>query len=69
MRSGSDAELRASLREAWARVVPEAASWPSRDAATIWQGVEERRGNVSEVWSWLEGHDLARLSSSTTSTS
>lgn len=60
VRSGSDAELRAGLREAWARVVPEAASWPSRDAAAIWQGVEERRGNISEIWSWLEGHDLAR---------
>jgi ubiquinone/menaquinone biosynthesis C-methylase UbiE len=60
VRGGMDPELRAALREAWRRVVPEAASWPSRDAETIWKGVEERRGNVSEVWSWLEWHDLAR---------
>jgi SAM-dependent methyltransferase len=60
VRSGMEPEPRARLREAWQQVVPEAASWPSRDAATIWKGAEERRGNVSEVWSWLEGHDLAR---------
>jgi ubiquinone/menaquinone biosynthesis C-methylase UbiE len=60
VRSGTDAELRAGLHAAWRAIVPEAASWPSRDAATIWKGVEDRRGNVSEVWSWLEGHDLAR---------
>jgi ubiquinone/menaquinone biosynthesis C-methylase UbiE len=63
--SGRDSDLKAGLREAWRRVVPEAASWPSRDAATIWKGVEERRGNISEVWSWLEGHDLARPEAAT----
>jgi ubiquinone/menaquinone biosynthesis C-methylase UbiE len=60
VRDGSDPTLKAALRDAWRAVVPEAASWPVRDAATIWQGVEERRDNVSEVWSWLEGHDLTR---------
>lgn len=60
VRSGTDTGARARLREAWQQVVPEAANWPSRDAAAIWEGAEERRSNVSEVWSWFEGHDLAR---------
>ena len=60
VRSGTDDELKERLRAAWREVVPEAASWPSRDAEEIWKGVEDRRGNVSEVWSWLEGHDLVR---------
>ena len=47
VRSGTDAGARARLRDAWQQVVPEAASWPSRDAATIWKGAEERRTNVS----------------------
>ena len=45
---------------AWREVVPEAATWSPRDAETLWAGVEERRHNVSEVWAWLERHDLAR---------
>jgi ubiquinone/menaquinone biosynthesis C-methylase UbiE len=65
VRDSSDTELKASLRVAWQQVVPEAASWPVRDAEAIWEGVEERRGNVSEVWSWLEGHDLARPEAAT----
>ena len=46
--------------DAWREVLPEAATWQPRDAETIWSGVEARRHNVSEVWTWLEGHDLAR---------
>ena len=57
---GATRELKAGLREAWEQVVPEAADWPSQDAAAIWRGAEKRRGNVSEVWSWFEGRDLAR---------
>lgn len=56
---GADPELRAAVRAAWQRVVPEAAGWPSRDVSTIWKGAEERRGNVSELWAWLEGRDIA----------
>jgi ubiquinone/menaquinone biosynthesis C-methylase UbiE len=45
---------------AWREVLPEAANWKPRDAETIWQGVEARRANVSEVWAWLEKRELAR---------
>lgn len=65
VRSGADVGARARLREAWQQVVPEAASWPSRDDAAIRQGAEDRRGNVSELWSWLSGHDLARPEAAT----
>jgi ubiquinone/menaquinone biosynthesis C-methylase UbiE len=34
----------------WRQVVPEAAAWVSRDARALWDGVEARTGNVSEVW-------------------
>jgi ubiquinone/menaquinone biosynthesis C-methylase UbiE len=59
---GSDVpqELRAGVLEAWRKVLPEAASWTARDVGTIWEGAEERRGNVSEVWAWLEKRDLGR---------
>ncbi len=45
-----------------ARVAPEiAAVWPTyRDLASLLAGVEERRGNVSEVWAWIGSYDLAR---------
>lgn len=45
---------------AWREVLPEAATWQPRDAETIWAGVEARRHNVSEVWAWLEKHEIAR---------
>ncbi len=39
----------------------EAASWPRyRDLRTTLAGVHERRGNISEAWSWLGGYDLGR---------
>lgn len=43
-------------------VAPEIAeSWPRyKDLETTLQGVRERRGNISEVWSWLGGYGLAR---------
>jgi ubiquinone/menaquinone biosynthesis C-methylase UbiE len=44
---------------AWREVLPEAATWQPRDAETLWAGVEARRQNVSEVWAWLERHDIA----------
>ena len=31
---------------------------PLRDLATLRAGVDERRGNVSAVWTWLGHHDL-----------
>ncbi|MGH3126891.1 MAG: methyltransferase domain-containing protein [Gaiellaceae bacterium] len=60
VRSGTDSGRRARLREAWQQVLPEAVSWPVRDDEAIWKGAEERRGNISELWSWFAGHDLAR---------
>ena len=51
-----------AFRAAIARVAPGlAAEWPSyRDLDGTLGGVDERRGNVSEVWSWLGGYKLAR---------
>ena len=45
-----------------ARAAPElAADWPTyRDLDGMLGGVDERRGNVSEVWAWLGGYELAR---------
>jgi hypothetical protein len=45
-----------------ARVAPElAADWPTyRDLDGTLGGVDERRGNVSEVWAWLGRYELAR---------
>jgi hypothetical protein len=43
------------------RVAPEiAAGWPRpRDPAALAAGVQERRGNVSEVWAFVGHHDVA----------
>jgi SAM-dependent methyltransferase len=51
-----------ALRAAMARVAPElAAGWPTyRDLDGTLAGVDERRGNVSGVWAWLGGYELAR---------
>ena len=51
-----------ALRAAMAKVAPElAADWPTyRDLDGTLAGVDERRGNVSEVWSWLGGYELAQ---------
>jgi hypothetical protein len=45
-----------------ATAAPElAAEWPIyRDLDSTLGGVNERRGNVSEVWAWLGGYELAR---------
>lgn len=45
-----------------ARIAPEvAAGWPIlRPLATIMAGIEDRRDNVSEAWSWVGQYDLAR---------
>ena len=44
------------------KVAPEIAdSWPTyRDLDAMLAGVEQRRGNVSEVWSWLGSHDIGQ---------
>lgn len=54
-----DGEL---AREGMRRVVPELGDgWAVfRDLAATVEGVEQRAGNLSEVWAWLGGYDLAR---------
>lgn len=51
-----------ALRAAMRTVAPGlAAGWPTYlDLARILAGVEARRGNVSEVWAWLVGYEIAR---------
>jgi SAM-dependent methyltransferase len=57
----SDGDQR-SLHAALRRVAPSpAADWPIyRSLEETLGGVDERRGNVSEVWAWLGGYDLGR---------
>lgn len=52
----------AALIAALAEIAPEiTAGLPvHRDLASTLAGARERRGNVSEVWAWLAGHDVAR---------
>jgi ubiquinone/menaquinone biosynthesis C-methylase UbiE len=44
------------------RVAPDiAANWPAyRDLDATLAGMEQRRGNVSEVWAWLGSYDIGR---------
>ena len=51
-----------ALMAALAAAAPEiAVRWPPlRDLETIVTGVEERRGNVSDVWAWVAGQPVAR---------
>jgi SAM-dependent methyltransferase len=57
---GGSMELDTEVLAAWRAVLPEAADWPSRDEQTLWDGAQARRGNVSELWSWLGRRDIAR---------
>jgi len=51
-----------ALRAVLTTITPElAAEWPTyRDLAGILAGVAARRENLSEVWAWLGGYELAR---------
>jgi SAM-dependent methyltransferase len=44
------------------RVAPDvAATWPAyRDLDATLAGMEQRRGNVSEVWAWLGSYDIGK---------
>jgi ubiquinone/menaquinone biosynthesis C-methylase UbiE len=55
VRDAVNGEVLDELAAAFTRLAPElAGEWvAARDEATIRAGVEERRENVSEVWSWL----------------
>jgi hypothetical protein len=38
-----------------------AANWPTyRDLDATLAGIEQRRGNVSEVWAWLGSYDIGQ---------
>jgi ubiquinone/menaquinone biosynthesis C-methylase UbiE len=52
----------AAMLAAMAKVAPDiAAGWPVyRDIDGTLDGVERRRGNVSEVWAWLGSYDMAQ---------
>jgi SAM-dependent methyltransferase len=56
------AEDQQALLSALTAIAPEIAStWPHyRELDTTLAGVRERRENISEVWAWLGGHELAR---------
>jgi SAM-dependent methyltransferase len=56
------AEDQQALRAVMARVAPElAAGWPTyRDLDDTLGGVDQRSGNVSEVWAWLGRYEIAR---------
>lgn len=58
----STAEDTDALMGALAEAAPEiAADWPAhRDLETTLSGVEGRRDNVSEVWAWIAGQEVAR---------
>ena len=51
-----------ALLAAMRRVAPDiAANWPAyRDVDATLAGMEQRRGNVSEVWAWLGSYDIAQ---------
>lgn len=51
-----------ALVSAMTAIAPEiAASWPHyRDLESTLAGVRERRENISEVWAWLGGYEVAR---------
>jgi ubiquinone/menaquinone biosynthesis C-methylase UbiE len=44
------------------KIVPDvAANWPAyRDLDAMLAGMEQRRGNVSEVWAWLGSYDIGQ---------
>jgi SAM-dependent methyltransferase len=51
-----------ALRAVLAGIAPEIeADWPTyRDLHAMIAGASERRANVSKVWAWLGGYDIAR---------
>jgi ubiquinone/menaquinone biosynthesis C-methylase UbiE len=55
-RTAADAQ---ALQEVFKKYWLDSSSWhPLRDLATLRAGAEERRDNVSAVWTWLGHHDL-----------
>jgi ubiquinone/menaquinone biosynthesis C-methylase UbiE len=46
------------LHEVWTDVRPKSLEWVPRDRRTLFDGIESRLGNVSEVWAWLNQRDV-----------
>ena len=60
---GTRDQLDEELVEVWRDVA--GSTWEPVDDETLWAGVESRTGNVSELWSWLTRHELARPEAAT----
>jgi SAM-dependent methyltransferase len=41
------------IHAVWTSVRPESLGWVPRDRETLFDGIEARLGNVSEVWAWI----------------
>jgi SAM-dependent methyltransferase len=52
-------ELDAEISRVWVEVSPATRDWNPVDDETLFGGVDQRLGNVSELWGWLTFHDLA----------
>ena len=49
------------LHAVWTEVRPDSLQWVPRDRETVFDGIEARLGNVSDVWAWINQRDaLAR---------
>ena len=55
--AGNTGPVDREIREAWLALRPE--DWPQRSREELLEGAEARRANVSDVWAWLCGRDLA----------
>ena len=54
--AGNTNPVDTAIREAWQQVRPEV--WPQRSSEELLVGAEERRADISAVWSWLSNRDL-----------
>jgi SAM-dependent methyltransferase len=57
---GEPTDVDRAIHAAWREIAPETARWSPRGEHELWAGVEARRANVSEVWSWMTRHELGR---------
>lgn len=60
---GSRGPIDEAITHAWDQVTE--AKWNLIDDDAFWAGASSRTGNVSELWSWLSRHDLARPEAAT----